>query len=94
MSDQPPVNVNVNPQQPSGFYVSLQDIYKVATDTQTEISGLRADVSRVLSTDADHESRLRAVEAAYVSKAQAAWAFGTFIAVVVAVTGVLALILR
>lgn len=97
MNDQPPVNVNVNQTPPQGVFVSLQDIYDAVTGTRAEMSGLRSDISRVLSTDADHEQRIRAVEQAqayFVKKQSAMWAVGSLIALVVAVTGVLALIIH
>lgn len=96
MADQPP-ETNANGSQEPSVRITLSTIYSEVVGLRTEVGGMRSDLRTVLATDADHETRIRAVEAnqaSYVTKAQAAWWTGALIALVAACAAVLSLLIK
>lgn len=89
MSDQPPVNVNVNQPEP-GFTVTLREVWaelRVVSSKLDTIHDLPSDVREL-------QRQVREIDANYVSKASIRWWFGAVVGLVGATATALALIIR
>ena len=93
MSDQPPVNVNVNQPEP-GFTVTLKDVNDGLNAKLDALAGKIDGLVNLPEEVRDHEHRIRELEAHSVSKASARWWFTAIVGLVVAACAVVALILR
>lgn len=87
MSDQPPVNVNVNPPPEPSITIGLREVYNEVRAMSSKLDALPGAVG-------DHEVRIRSLEANTVTKAAARWIVGALLTAIVAGTGVVALIIR
>lgn len=86
---QPPVSVTVTPPEP-GFQITLRDVYDKLGEVATKVDRMQdlpGDVK-------DHEHRIRAIEASFVSKASARWWFTAVVALIVAAAAVIGLLVQ
>lgn len=94
MSDQvPPIHVQVTPPEPS-FQIGLREVYDTMNTKLDTLTSKVDGLSSLPEEVRDHEKRLRDLEAHYVSKASARWWFTSVVALLVAATGIIALVIQ